>query len=69
MSKFKKILALVLTLCVICTIGIISVNSAEVAPDADSEVSADTGITLHYYCESGTPSVISFSDVYAVTVK
>ena len=56
MSKFKKILALVLTLCVICTIGVISVNSAEVAPDADSEVSAG-GITLHYYCESGTPTI------------
>ena len=57
MSKFKKILALVLTLCVICTIGVISVNSAEVAPDADSEVSATTGITIHYYCESGTPTI------------
>ncbi len=57
MSKFKKILALVLTLCVICTVGIISVNSAEVAPKADSEVSASTGITIHYYCESGTPTI------------
>ena len=57
MSKFKKILALVLTLCVICTVGIISVNSAEVAPKADSEVSAATGITIHYYCESGTPTI------------
>ena len=35
----------------------ISVNSAEVAPDADSEVSAATGITIHYYCESGTPTI------------
>ena len=57
MSKFKKILALVLTLCVVCTIGIISVNSAEVDQNEDLEVSASAGITLHYYCESGAPTI------------
>ncbi len=57
MAKFKKILALALALCVICTIGVISVNSAEVGQNEDSEVSAATGITVHYYCESGTPNI------------
>ena len=57
MSKFKKILALVLALCVICTVGVISVNSAEVDKVKDSEISATTGITVHYYCESGTPKI------------
>ncbi len=56
MAKFKKILALVLTLCVVCTIGIVSVNSAELAQDGDAEVSAG-GITVHFYCESGTPYI------------
>ena len=57
MKKIKKILALVLTLCVVCTIGIISVNSAEVDQNEDLEVSASAGITLHYYCESGAPTI------------
>ena len=57
MSKFKKILALVLALCVICTVGIISVSSAEVDKETDSEISATTGITVHYYCENGTPKI------------
>lgn len=56
MAKFKKILALALTLCVICTIGIISVNSAEVNVAQDAEV-GEGGITVHYYCESGTPYI------------
>lgn len=55
MAQLKKILAIVLAVCVICTIGIIAVNAAEV--DQDAEVAASTGITVHYYCESGTPTI------------
>lgn len=65
MSKFKKILALILALCVICTIGVISVNSAEVDKDKEQGISATTGITVHYYCESGTPTIYYWNSLPA----
>ncbi len=55
MAKFKKILALILAVCVICTAGVIAVNAAENVAE-DAEVGAG-GITIHYYCESGTPTI------------
>lgn len=55
MAHFKKVIALILTLCVVCTAGIISVNAANI--DDDSDTSASGGITVHYYSESGTPYV------------
>lgn len=55
MAHFKKVIALILTLCVVCTAGIISVNAANI--DDDSDTSASSGITVHYYSESGTPYV------------
>ncbi|MBR1482206.1 MAG: starch-binding protein [Ruminococcus sp.] len=54
MAHFKKILALLLAVCVICTVGVVAVTAAEA--EADSEVGAG-GITVHYYCEQGTPTV------------
>ena len=55
MANFKKILALILAVCVICTAGVIAVNAAENVAE-DAEVGAG-GITIHYYCESGTPTI------------
>ena len=55
MAQFKKILALILTLCVVCTAAVFSVSAAKT--DDDSDAAAAGGITVHYYCENGTPSV------------
>ncbi len=55
MAKFKKILALILAVCVICTAGVIAVNAAET--DAEAADVGAGGITIHYYCESGTPTI------------
>ena len=55
MAKIKKILALILTVCVVCSVAIISAGAA--AAEVDSNTSASSGITVHYYCEEGTPSV------------
>ncbi len=54
MAKFKKILALVLSVCVLCTVGVLAVTAAPV--DADAETGA-AGIIVHYYCENGTPTI------------
>ncbi|MEE0872048.1 MAG: hypothetical protein UIH27_01080, partial [Ruminococcus sp.] len=55
MAQFKKILALVLAVCVICTAGAISVTAA-VEDDAGEAVAAG-GITVHIYNEGGTPNI------------
>ena len=54
MAQFKKILALILTICVVCSVGILSVGAA--TAEEDNEVAASS-ITVHYYCEDGTPSI------------
>ena len=46
---------MILTVCVVCSVGIVSVSAANT--ETDSNVSASSGITVHYYCEEGTPSV------------
>ena len=56
MAKFKKILALILTICIVCTVGIVSVSAATQENDSDA-VGSSSGITVHYYCEEGTPSI------------
>ena len=66
MAKFKKILALILAVCVICTAGVIAVNAAENVAE-DAEVGAG-GITIHYYCESGTPTIYYWNSL-PTTVK
>lgn len=55
MAKIKKILALILSVCVVCTVAIVSVSAASV--DNDSNTSASSSIKVHYYCESGAPTV------------
>ena len=54
MAHFKKILALLLAVCFILTVGVVAVSAAE--GDAEDEVAAG-GITVHYYCEDGTPTI------------
>ncbi|MCD8026816.1 MAG: starch-binding protein [Clostridiales bacterium] len=55
MTKIKKLVALILAICVVCSIGLISASAA--TTDDDSEVAASSGITVHYYCEDGTPNI------------
>ncbi len=55
MAKIKKILALILTVCVVCSVAVISASAA--TAEEDSNASGSSGITVHYYCEEGTPSV------------
>ncbi len=55
MAKIKKILALILTVCVVCSVAVFSASAA--TAEDDSNTSASSGITVHYYCEEGTPSV------------
>ena len=57
MARFKKLLAIVLAVCVVLTAGIVAVSAVEVAQKDAAPVGANTGITVHYYCESGTPSI------------
>ena len=56
MAHMKKILALLLAACVFCTVGIFAATAAE-TDDAGEEVGADVGITVHYICEDGKPSI------------
>lgn len=55
MAHFKKILALLLTVCLVLTVGVIAVTAAEA--DVEDEQVGAGGITVHYYSEGGTPSV------------
>lgn len=55
MTKIKKIIALILSVCVVCTIGVFSVSAAVV--DEDNAKAASGGIKVHYYCEDGVPSI------------
>ena len=54
MKYFKSLLALVLCLATLLSIGIVSVFSAQTEV---AETSAGTGITIHYYHEGGTPYI------------
>ena len=56
MAKFKKLLALVLSICLICAVGIVSVSAANADKNADVSAAFD-GIKVHYYCEDGTPTI------------
>ena len=55
MAKIKKLLALILSICVICTVSVMSVSAANT--DDDNDTSASSTITVHYYCEEGTPTI------------
>ncbi len=55
MAHLKKVLALILAICVVCTVGVVSAGAANVSDDSDT--GASSGITVHYYCENGTPTI------------
>lgn len=55
MTKFKKIIALILSVCVVCAVGVFSASAATV--DNNDSKTAASGITVHYYCEEGTPTI------------
>ncbi|MGN0501628.1 MAG: alpha-amylase family glycosyl hydrolase [Ruminococcus sp.] len=55
MAKFKKILALILAVCVVCTVAVMSTSAATV--DSDSNTSASSSVKVHYYCEDGAPTI------------
>lgn len=58
MAQFKKVLAIILAVCVLCTIGIFAANAAVTGEGEDAaEPVGAGGITVHYFCESGTPTI------------
>ena len=58
MAHIKKVLAVLLAVCVLLTVGVVAATAAavDVAEDEDASVGAG-GITVHYYSESGTPNI------------
>ena len=56
MAQFKKVLAIILAVCMICAVGIVAASAANVEKEEEEPVAAG-GIVVHYYCESGTPTV------------
>ena len=56
MAQFKKVLAIILAVCMICAVGIVAASAANVEKEEEEPVAAG-GITVHYYCPNGTPTV------------
>ena len=58
MAQFKRVLAIVLAVCMLVAVGVVVAGAVDVSEDdkAATPVGAG-GITVHYYCESGTPTV------------
>ncbi|MBQ4105406.1 MAG: starch-binding protein [Clostridia bacterium] len=54
MKRFRTVAALLLCLAMLLSMGVYSGFAAE---EEIAEVEAATGITIHYYCTKGTPSV------------
>ena len=58
MAHIKKILAVVLAVCMLLTVGVVAATAAAVEDaDESAEAVGAGGIIVHYYCESGTPSI------------
>ena len=56
MTKMKKIIALLLVICLTVAIGAVSVSAATV--DENAAVAADyNGVKVHVYSESGAPNI------------
>ena len=55
MANLKKFIALILTVCVVCTVGVFSASAANA--DNDSSTSESSSIKVHYYCEEGVPTI------------
>ena len=63
MTKIKKILALVLSICILSTVGIVSVGAA--TADEEDAVAANGGITVHYYSENGAPNIYYWNSLHS----
>lgn len=59
MTKLKKLLSLILTLAVVCSVAAVSIT-AKAADTEEAQAQADSGITVHYYSESGTTPTIYY---------
>lgn len=59
MTKIKKIISLLLVMAVLCSMAVFSF-SVSAAESDEAEVGADSGITVHYYTESGTTPYIYY---------
>ena len=59
MAHFKKVLSIFLAVCVLFAVGVVVAGAVDVSEDAEAAeaVGASTGITVHYYCENGTPTI------------
>ncbi len=59
MAHFKKVLSLFLAVCILFAVGVVIAGAVDVSEDegAAEAVGASSGITVHYYCESGTPTI------------
>lgn len=59
MAQFKKVLAIFLAVCVLLAVGAVAASAAGASDGdtAEEPVGAASGITVHYYCESGTPTI------------
>ena len=56
MTKVKKLIALMLVVCIAATVGIVSVSAATV-DDAESVQAKYDGIKVHVYSEDGAPNI------------
>ena len=59
MTKLKKIVSLLLVFAVICSIAVFSV-SVNAAETEEAQAQADSGITVHYYSESGSAPYVYY---------
>ncbi|MBQ1814372.1 MAG: starch-binding protein [Ruminococcus sp.] len=58
MAQIKKVLAVILAACLLISVGIVVAGAVEVSKDdSAAEPVGAGGIIVHYYCESGTPTI------------
>ena len=58
MAQFKKVLAIILAVCVLFTVAVVAVSAVDVTGEEEAADPVGAGgITVHYYCENGTPSI------------
>ena len=58
MAQFKRVLAIVLAVCMLMAVGVVAANAVDLSKEEEApEPVGAGGITVHYYCESGTPTI------------
>ena len=58
MAHLKKGLAIVLAVCMLIAVGVVAASAVNVSEgEQAAEPVGDGGITVHYYCEQGTPTI------------